>query len=274
MKSINSINGIPLHYARLTNHPYGTRGEQRHFLIHKDFLKVLENAFDEVFRLCPLGIPESLTTAGVFIDKAGQHGQGRAFDLDAIFWKNKTLVASNFIHQKHLYLGLESIFRKHFGIVLNYLYPNHADHWHFDTSVAVDYHDSSKSETLYLQMTLKYIYEKSVIIDGVSGPQTKRYTKEVFKRLNITGPITTKGNYIKFLDLTAKTAFKLSEKKVTPTQLLANVEAVIETLPAVNRQKMSQALNSFLDDERTIKWLNSISKEHDLKSVVTSVLKS
>ncbi len=29
MKEINNINEIPLHYARLTNHPYGTKGEQR-----------------------------------------------------------------------------------------------------------------------------------------------------------------------------------------------------------------------------------------------------
>lgn len=274
MKSINSINGIPLHYARLTNHPYGTRGEQRYFSIDNNFLKVLEKAFEEVFRLCPLGLPEAITTAGIFVDKAGQHGHGRAFDLDAIFWKDKTLVTLNFVHQKLLYLGIESILRKHFGIVLNHLYPNHADHWHLDTSVAVDYHEASQSETLYLQMVLKHIYGKSVIIDGISGPQTRGFTKEVFKRLNITEPITTKVNYLKFLDLTAKIAFKLSEDKVSPIQLLANLEAVIDTLPTADKQIVSQALNSFYDNEETSNWINSIMHDHDLESVMDDVLKS
>src|SRR5690554_761466 len=114
MKSINSINGIPLHYARLTSHPYGTIGEQRNFMIENKFLKVLENAFDEVFTLCPLGPPKAITTAGIFVAKSGQHGHGQAFDLDAIFWKDKTLVTLNFVHQKLLYLGIESILRKHF----------------------------------------------------------------------------------------------------------------------------------------------------------------
>lgn len=33
MKKTNNINGIPLHYARLTNHPHGTRGTQRNFMV-------------------------------------------------------------------------------------------------------------------------------------------------------------------------------------------------------------------------------------------------
>lgn len=274
MKSINSINGIPLHYARLTNHPYGTIGEQRHFSIDDNFLKVLEDTFEEVFNHCPLGLPDAITTAGIFVAKSGQHAHGCAFDLDAIFWKEKSLVTLNFVHQKLLYLGIESILRKHFGIVLNHLYPHHADHWHMDMSVAVDYHESSKSATLYLQMVLTYIYGKSVIIDGISGPQTRGSMKEVFKRLNISEPITTKANYLKFLDLTAKIAFILSEDKITPLQLLANLEAVINTLPVVNKQEVSQAFNSFVDNHDTSKWINTIKDRHDLESLIDSVLTS
>lgn len=274
MEAINNINNIPLHYARLVNHPYGTRGEQRQFSIDSNFLRVLKDAFEEVFSNCPLGKPEVVTTAGIFVNKPGQHGHGTAFDLDAIFWKDHTLITTNFIHQKELYLGVESFLRKHFGIVLNYYYRGHEDHWHVDTSVPVDYHEASKSETLYLQMVLKYIYGKPVIIDGLSGPQTRSYTNEVFNRLNINTPITTKVNYLKFLDITGKVAFKLSEEKITPLQLLENLETVINQLPAANKHTVKGALNTFMDHPDTAVWLNGMSNHHDLDAVIDHVLTS
>ncbi|MEH6536153.1 MAG: hypothetical protein V7719_07165 [Psychroserpens sp.] len=273
MKAINSINGIPLHYARLTSHPYGTRGKQRNFSVDSNFLNILKDAFDEVFEHCPLGKPEVMTTAGIFVDKPGQHGSGRAFDLDAIFWSNTSLVTLNFVHQKELYLGIESFLRKHFGIVLNHLYPNHADHWHIDTSVNVDYNESSKSETLYVQMVLKFIYGKEIIVDGLWGRQTSRVVNEVFDRLNIARPITTKVNYLQFLDITGKIAFKLSEATDSPLQLFDNLTGVVETLPIQHKNEVMQALNSFSDHSATSQWLTAFEdKHHDLESVITDVL--
>jgi hypothetical protein len=274
MKTINSINGIPLHYARTTNHLYGTRGEDRSFQIDGIFNSKLEEAFLEVFNHCPLGAPDVMTTAGIFVNKPGQHGYGKAFDLDALFWSRETLVTLDFIHKKELYLGIESFLRKHFGIVLNHLYPNHADHWHIDTSVPVDFDTTSKSETLYVQMALKYIYAKDVIMDGVWGRQTSGFMNEVFARLGINTPITTKVNYLKFLDLTGKIAFKLTEDSLTPLRLLANLGEVIETLPLDNKLKVREALNSFTDDNRTATWLSGFTADthDDLDNIITAVL--
>ena len=274
MKKINSINNIPLHYARLTSHPYGTRGTQRDFLIEESFLKILEAAFKEIFDNCPLGAPEVITTAGIFVNKPGQHGHGKAFDLDAIFWDNESLVTLNFLHQKELYLGIESFLRKHFGIVLNYFYPNHKDHWHVDTSVPIDYNETSKSETLYVQMVLKYIYGEEILVDGIWGRQTRGVVNEIFNKLQIETPITTKKNYLKFLDLTGKIAFKLFEKKTSPLQLLANLTDVIKSLPVQNRNQVQEALNSFIDHDDTSEWLTSFNSDpHDnLDSVISSVL--
>lgn len=255
MKTINSINGIPLHYARLTNHPYGTRGVQRNFSIEANFLKKLEAAVKEVFDHCPFGAPEVITTAGIFVDKPGEHRHGKAFDLDAIFWKEKTLTTTNFLHQKELYLGIESFLRKHFGIVLNYFYPNHKDHWHVDTSVPVDYNTYAQSETLYVQMVLRYIYGEEILIDGIWGRQTDGVVKKVFKKLNIPTPITTKKNYIQFLDLTGKIAFKLCEEKNSPLQLLNNLNDVVTNLNAQDKHIIQEALNSFIDHEETAQWL-------------------
>ncbi|WP_204345362.1 hypothetical protein [Psychroserpens algicola] len=275
MEQINSINGIPLHYARLTSHPYGTRGMQRDFLVDSNFLKVLKKALKEVFDHCPLGKPEVITTAGIFVNKPGHHGSGKAFDLDAVFWKDTSLITLNFVHQKELYLGIESFLRKHFGIVLNYYYTNHEDHWHVDTSVNVDYHESSKSETLYLQMVLKFIYGKDIIVDGISGPQTRAVTREVFDLLHINTPITTKVNYLEFLDKTGKIAFKLSEEKNSPLQLFDNLSDVIEALPIQHKTDVMQALNSFSDHSATSQWLTAFEdKHHDLGAVITEVLNS
>lgn len=272
MKTINQINGIPLHYARLTNHPYGTRGEQRNFSVDEGFLSILENALQEVFEHCPLGVPEVITTAGIFVDKPGQHGHGKAFDLDAVFWSDETLVTTNFIHQKELYLGMESFLRKHFGIVLNYYYPNHKDHWHVDTSVPVDYNETSKSETLYLQLVLKHIYKEEILVDGIWGRQTSGVVKEVFERLGINTPITTKANYIKFLDITGKIAFKLYEENTSPKHLLSNLTEVIEALPQQNRTAVREALNSFLDHEETATWLGDFEENHNLNTIIEEVI--
>ncbi len=272
MKKINQINGIPLHYARLTNHPYGTKGEQRDFLINENFLEILENALEELFEHCPLGIPEVITTAGIFVNKPGQHGHGRAFDLDAIFWKNEALITLNFVHKKELYLGIESFLRKHFGIVLNYYYPNHKDHWHIDTSVPVDYNESSKSETLYVQLVLKHIYKEEILVDGVWGGQTAGVVKEVFNKLGINTPITTKNNYLEFLEITGKIAFKLCKEKTSPIHLLDNLTEVVEGLSQENRTAVREALNSFLDHNDTSTWLGNFSEEHDLDSVINTVL--
>jgi hypothetical protein len=270
MKTINTINGINLHYARTTDHPYGTIGAQRSFDIDNAFLITLKAALKEVFDQCPLGKPNVITTAGIKVVKPGQHRHGKAFDLDAIFWDNHSLVTNNFVHQKVLYLGVESFLRKHFGIVLNHFYPDHADHWHLDSSVSVDYDKNAKSETLYVQLVLQYIYGKSLIIDGIWGRQTSGLVNEVFARLKINTPITTIVNYKKFLDVTGKIAFKLSEDKVTPIDLLENLETVVDGLPTTNKHEVRQALNSFVLHDDTTKWLNTIVNNHDLEAVIDS----
>lgn len=274
MKTINNINNIPLHYARLTNHPYGTRGVQRDFSVDEDFLKTVEAAFKEVFDHCPFGMPEVITTAGIFVNKPGQHGMGKAIDLDAIFWQDESLITLNFTHQKELYLGIESFLRKHFGIVLNHFYPNHEDHWHIDSSVPVDYNETATSETLYVQLVLKFIYGKEILVDGRWGVQTRGVVNEVFARLSINTPITTKANYLQFLDVTGKIAFKLCEKKNSPLKLLDNLAEVIEELPVQNRNRVQQALNTFLDHDGTSSWLNDFDSDTpgDLDDIINTLI--
>lgn len=274
MKAINNINGIPLHYARLTNHPYGTRGKQRDFWIEEGFLSVLEAAIKEIFDNCPLGKPEVITTAGIFVNKPGQHRFGKAFDLDAIFWEDETLVTTNFFHQKELYLGIESFLRKHFGIVLNYMYPNHKDHWHVDTSVPVDFNETSRSETLYVQMVLKYIYGEEILVDGLWGRQTRGAVTRVFEKLQISTPITTKANYLQFLDKTGTIAYELCKRKNSPVRLLDNLTEVLEGLPQQHKIPVLEAFNSFIDHDDTALWLNTFGAHahNEVDDVIDSLM--
>ena len=122
-------------------------------------------------------------------------------------------------------------------------------------------------------MVFKFIYGKDIIVDGISGPQTRAVTREVFRRLGVNTPITTKVNYLKFLDLTGKIAFKLSEANDSPLQLFDNLSDVVEALPVQHKNEVVQALNSFSDHSATSQWLTAFEdKHHDLDLVITEVL--
>ncbi len=265
MVYVSEINGIPLHYARTPNHPYGTEGYNASYPVQETFLRKLKICFQELFQHHPLGVPRIITCAGIFVNKPNsQHNRGRAFDLDAIFWDDYRFITKNFLFDYELYLGTESFLRKHFGIILNYFYnAAHRDHWHFDSSSPVDFYLGSKSRVLYLQLTLSYIYNEEVIIDGIWGPQTNGALNRVFHRLNIVGEITDANIWLQYLDLTGKIAFKLFNVEKHPPRLLENVYALLSEQTTAHSNAIMQALNSFRFNTATSNWLNSFEEEQD-----------
>ena len=79
------------------------------------FLKIVKSVvFIELWRVCPLGRAEVVTSAGAYVNKPGSHGQGRGFDLDAIFWADKNFITLHYPQDRRFYLGVEAILRKHF----------------------------------------------------------------------------------------------------------------------------------------------------------------
>ena len=85
--------GVPVHYDRLAApFGYGTRGKPHTFYCAGTFEAALERCLQELWELCPLGRPEVITSAGAWVEKPGYHGQGRAFDLDGLFWVTKSFV--------------------------------------------------------------------------------------------------------------------------------------------------------------------------------------
>ena len=156
MKKINSINGIKLHYARTNQFPYGSIGTHRNFWIDENFYNKLTVCFDEVFEFCPLKKPKVITCAGIYVNKPNsQHRYGKAFDLDAGFWRNYNFITRNFYEDFELYIGIESFLRKHFGIVLSYFYNNaHKDHFHINSGANMGFDKRQRSKVLYVQMSL------------------------------------------------------------------------------------------------------------------------
>jgi hypothetical protein len=260
----DNINGIALHYARTLAHPYGTRGKKTRFLIEKNFHKSLEACFKEMFKHCPLGKPEVIATAGVFVNRAGsQHRHGTAFDFDGAFWDDYTMMTTSFTVDFELYLGMESFLRRHFGIVLNYLYNNqHKDHWHIDNSVGVAFSKKSRSKVLYLQATLSYIYQEEVVVDGLYGPQTQGAFNRIAVKLGLKSGSLSK-SWMDYLELTGKVAFRLFETNKAPIRLLDNVYELLGDLPLERRVTLAEALNSFRYHPVTDSWLTSLEDDED-----------
>lgn len=211
--TFTELAGVPVHYDRYeesSGFGYATKGKPFKPRATKLTINTLNICFDELFNKSPFGSGEVITSAGAFVDKRGQHGIGRAFDLDGIFWAEKKLIAIEYPKKPHLYLAVESVLRKHFGTVLNYNYNNaHKDHFHIDTGSSVKFEKMSKSRVEYLQATMFYIHGFQVGIDGIWGPETQSVSSAVLNELGIVGGLFNIDNWLEFLTLSATKGFEL-----------------------------------------------------------------
>ena len=153
--SFTKLVGVPVHYDRRSARDYGTRGAPARFFVTAEFHGILEAFFAELWTICLSGKAEVITSAGAWVDKPNsQHATGEAFDLDGIFWGNKSFVTLNYPKDKKFYLGVEAVLRKHLGTVLDYHYnASHRDHFHIDIGSDVGFRRVT-SNTLFLQAAL------------------------------------------------------------------------------------------------------------------------
>ncbi len=204
--------GVPVHYDRLPspNH-YGSRGLPQSFHCHTDFELALDNAFKDVWLYTGLGKAQVITSAGAYVNKPGQHGQGRAFDIDGIFWANKTFVTLHAGWQgydRKFYFGVEAVLRMHFGVVLDYEYNSpHRDHFHVDNSQGRAFRKTSTSKVRSLQGMLNHVWSQNVDEDGVWGDQTAGAVTDILVLAGLPGPITKQEQWLKLMKKTAEVAF-------------------------------------------------------------------
>lgn len=258
--SFNSLAGVATHYARPPVAPYGTRGVSHTFFTTSGFQQRLEAAFNELWNTCPNGRAEVITSAGTYVEKPGFHGLGRAFDLDAIFWRDKDFITLNYQSDKKFYLGVEAVMRKHFGTVLNHLYnADHRDHLHLDDGTEVGFSASSRSRVLFVQAAIVHVFDVAIDIDGVFGDQTEGAIRTVFQRLGISQSLNSSQGWLAFLTGVARTALGVASNAVhTPLTLLHDAFNIIDSQLDGNesRKPIETALNAFANHDETQAWLS------------------
>lgn len=216
----DNIDGVQINYARSPVAHYGTRGKgPRNVRLERNFHLELAACLTDLWIQCPYGKAEVLVSGGCYVEKAGRHGQGRAIDIDAIWWPSTGNLTDGLIRPKPLitlnapddairYLAVEAVLRKHFGTVLDFWFGHgHEDHFHVDNGQPQGWTGrppTLHAETLFLQAALAFVHGQKVDIDGVLGTETRSalsavqgaaYCEDIGKTWN------------SFLDLTASSAF-------------------------------------------------------------------
>ena len=181
---------VPVHYSRPPVAPYGERGKARRPRCTPEFKAKLEACLEELRRVCPLGRPEVLVTAGMFIDRpdpngTDRHAQGTAVDIDSLWWGEPALplVTKRAPYDAGRYLGVEAVLRMHFGCVLGHWYNRpHEDHWHVDDHEAVGFRASSKARVAFVQASCLYVHGLDIGpagLDKIYGRDTRAAVAQV-----------------------------------------------------------------------------------------------
>lgn len=124
------------------------------------------------------------TIAGSYVDRSGQHGKGRAVDLDQILWQSgRACTPYRKVHAypkqwgRLRYLAVSASLRIHFRYVLDGYYNNaHSDHIHFDLGGLPSARISrrSSSDTCFIQAVCNEFDSAGLTVDGRFGSKTAR----------------------------------------------------------------------------------------------------
>ena len=230
VSSFSKLANVTTYYDRRFAGDYG-EGIPTTFRAEQYIENMLDQFFFELWQVCPLGQAEKIFSAGAYVPgNSGMHGRARAFDLDGIEWSNRkfmTLTDGPHNGDRKFYFGVEAILRKHFGLVLDYLYNRpHWDHFHIDDSASINFSTSTRSKVLFLQGALVNVFGLSVGssgIDGQWGPNTRNALNQALSTLGISGNITNVNVWKEFLTGTAKEAFgTITPGNITITQPALN----------------------------------------------------
>jgi hypothetical protein len=213
--SFTTLAGVPVHYDRLRNQDYGTRGIPHRFYVTPEFESKLDECFGHLWEVCPYGRAAVITSAGTYVAKPGFHGLGRALDLDGLFWPNKTFVTlyDGFQGRNlNLYIGIESVIRMHFGQVLNFSYnAAHRDHFHID-DVEPGFRQGARSSVLFLQNALNYTLGHAVRRTGSYDNETQSALALALRSLDIDGDIRNPEVWLEFLTRLSVKAFSVAQE--------------------------------------------------------------
>lgn len=164
--------------------------------------------------------PHRIYCYGVYVNKPGMHGEGRAFDLARLQITNRN-TGGMFLGfngrydqwsgwggealttERIRYWGTLASLHYHFRHVISYLDDSvHHNHVHIDNAISgggdSTFNTSSRTQTLFVQATCRYIWGYGTGIDGEFGPETRGHSSEVLRRLGSDGDITSQSRWLTF----------------------------------------------------------------------------
>ncbi len=188
-----------LAYDRLAAQGYGMPeplpARNRRIFRGQQSLQDALNSWAPLLAKVEMTAPSLILTGGLYVNKAGQHGQGLAIDVDGLWWSdtNKFLTI-NAPQDWYRYLRIEASLRKVFGTVLNYDYnAAHRDHWHCDLGTSTAWRHV-ESQVKFVQRVLNELYKETLSIDGKWQGDTVTAAK------NASYDLDKDGHWDRFLD--------------------------------------------------------------------------
>jgi Extensin-like protein C-terminus len=137
-----------------------------------------------------------IVSAGFYVNKPGEHGDGTAMDLDHVRWSGGNSISpldqhhssSNAAIRKR-YLATEAVCRRRFRFVLDGWYnADHHDHIHSDFGgMPVRVLKGSESDTKFVQAVCNNFRGAGLVIDGDWGTNTQNAFNSLKSKLGVTG---------------------------------------------------------------------------------------
>lgn len=164
------------------------------------------------------GWPWRVYSYGAYVNKPGTHGQGRAFDIAKIIYRNSSgtqhTISMRYDQWRNSgnaalyytrYWGAAASLMRRFRHVITYKdNTDHHNHIHVDNALysLLDdayYSTGSVSQTYVVQGACRYVWGHSTTLDGDWGPQTESHSTSVLRRIGrASGTVTNKDNFWAF----------------------------------------------------------------------------
>lgn len=206
---ISNILGVPLFYER------GQPPAPRSFDVAESFVPALEATVKQVRERVPqsFGALQHISTAGMFVNKPGMHGEGRACDWDRLVFANTKISplerehVSPSIAKRRRYWAFAALCRSNSCFVLHGFFNQpHEDHVHADNTTGVGFNNASSTVKL-VQAVLNNIYGEQLDVDGNFGNNTRQAFTRAMSRLDLPDDIGDSMIWRRFLRRSARLGF-------------------------------------------------------------------
>lgn len=217
-KAFNSIDGVPTYYWRL---PGGKPKRYTFYGTDELYSQLVRWKRDLDAYTAPAGYGRitRFVSAGAYVKKAGQHGKGRAFDIDQVRWSTgRTCTPYLKVHRSSRrvyrlrYYALDAVCRQHFRYVLDANYDRaHHDHIHIDLGgMPVRFKSTSSSDVLFIQAVCNLFGGEGLKIDGQWGPKTRAALSRTGKKAGMgsTNPVGSVKAYRRFMQRVSQEGFR------------------------------------------------------------------